>query len=435
MCARIAGRGQLAHAIFGLLVLLTVSAVSLAATACTSPSKPHEPEPPKTVVMNGAQLAAAKARYAAGDPELVGAVGNLTVQADQWLRQGPWTVVDKDQTPPSGDKHDYFSQAPYFWPTAPKTAANPYGCPYVEKDGQRNPDVDKMTDRPEVGKVFEAVYELTLAWYYTAQPAYAQHATDILRAWFVTPATRMNPNLNHAQFIPCQKDGRSIGIIDFSQGFTSLLDATAILDTGAPGWTATDRDGFTAWNKQFLDWLRQGTFGREEAAQKNNHGTFFDMQAAAIALKIGDTTTARNLILDARTTRIDAQLSSDGGQPAELARTRGWHYSTFNLVALTRLAAIGDHLGVDLWHYTGPKGANILKAVDFLIPAATRTTPWVYPDLDPHWYAANDIVQAAADHGDAAARAAVPRLETPPGGNLYPVRPAAEQLDSIATTG
>ncbi|MDW6058628.1 alginate lyase family protein [Streptomyces sp. FXJ1.4098] len=266
---------------------------------------------------------------------------------------GPWTVTDKDQVPPSGDKHDYFSQAPYWWPTQPKTEDNPYGCPYVQKDGQRNPDVDKMTDRPEVGKVFESAYELSLAWYYTGKRGYAEHAAEILRTWFVDPATRMNPSLNHAQFIPCKYDGRSIGIIDFSQGFTSLLDAAAILDTGAPGWSRGDHAGFRTWNKQFLDWLVNSDFGKEESAAENNHGTFADMQIAAIAAAVGDRDLARQVVREARTKRVDAQIAADGTQPGELSRTRSFHYSTFNLVAFTRLAAVGEHVGVDLWHYTG----------------------------------------------------------------------------------
>ncbi|MEU6544839.1 hypothetical protein [Streptomyces sp. NPDC046859] len=38
----------------------------------------------------------------------------------------------------------------------------------------------------------------------------------------------------------------------------------------------------------------------------------------------------------------------------------------------------------------------------------------------------------AADAGDRRARQAVPLLEEPPGGDLWALRPAAEQLDSIA---
>ncbi|ADI05452.1 hypothetical protein SBI_02331 [Streptomyces bingchenggensis BCW-1] len=428
-------RGRIARAAVALSALLAVFAIPAAPSAQGAEPARHPAPVPKTVVLDGPRLAVTKVKLQLGDARLKRTVRDLTAQADQWMNQGPWTVTDKDQVPPSGDKHDYFSQAPYWWPTQPKTEDNPYGCPYVQKDGQRNPDVDKMTDRPEVGKVFESAYELSLAWYYTGKRGYAEHAAEILRTWFVDPATRMNPSLNHAQFIPCKYDGRSIGIIDFSQGFTSLLDAAAILDTGAPGWSRGDHTGFRTWNKQFLDWLVNSDFGKEEGAAENNHGTFFDMQVAAIAAAVGDRDLARQVVREARTKRVDAQIAADGTQPGELSRTRSFHYSTFNLVAFTRLAAVGEHVGVDLWHYTGPDGANLFKAVDVLLPAATGAKPWPYPELDFRAYAASDIVHAAADAGDRRAKAALPALQAPPGGDLWALRPAVEQLDSIATTG
>ena len=54
----------------------------------------------------------------------------------------PPSVMDKGVTPPSGDKHDYMSQAPYWWPDPTK----PDGSPYIRKDGERNPEIDKITD-------------------------------------------------------------------------------------------------------------------------------------------------------------------------------------------------------------------------------------------------------------------------------------------------
>ncbi|KDO07479.1 IS630 family transposase [Amycolatopsis mediterranei] len=111
------------------------------------------------------------------------------------------------------------------------------------------------------------------------------------------------------------------------------------------------------------------------------------------------------------------------------------HYSAFNLVALTRLAQIGKHVGVDLWHYTAPSGATLFGAVDFLIPGATQgQSAWPYPELDFRPYAALDVLHAAADAGDRAARTALPRVPVEPGGDLYPVRPAPEQLDDISTS-
>jgi hypothetical protein len=312
-----------------------------------------------------------KIRLAAGDVPLRRAVEQLKTRANGWLNQGPWTVVDKPRPAPGGDVHDYLSQAPYWWPSQPPTADNPWGCPYVQRDGQRNPEVDTDTDRQDVEKTFDSSYDLSLAWYYTGDRRYAEKAGQILRTWFLDPATRMNPNLTHAQFIPCKYDGRAIGIIDFSQSYTSVLDAIALLETGAPGWTGADRTGMKKWNTDFLGWLTGSDFGSQEAAATNNHGTFFDMQLAGLAYAIGDTSLARQTVLNARTKRIVPQIAADGSQPQELARTRSWHYSTFDLVAYTRLAAIGRNVGVDLWGYRGPDGQSLFKAVDYLLPAAT----------------------------------------------------------------
>lgn len=397
------------------------------------PSAHAAPMAPDTAVLDGARLLRTKARLDQGDPQLRLALGELTTRADNWLDQGPWTVVDKPRPAPGGDLHDYLSQAPYWWPSTTPTTGNPWGCPYVQRDGQRNPEVDSGTDRQDVEKVFDSTYDLSLAWYYTGKRDYSEKAAQVLRTWFLDPATRMNPNLNHAQFIPCKYDGRAMGIIDFSQSYTSVVDALAILGTGAPGWSKTDRTGMSRWNSDFLGWLKNSGFGKEEGAAANNHGTFYDMQLAALAYATGDRALARRTVLDARAKRVDPQIAADGSQPQELTRTRSWHYSTFDLVAYTRLAAIGRHVGVNLWAYQGPHGQGLFKAVDYLLPAATEAAPWPHPELEFHRYAASDVVHAAADAGDEAAQRAAPKLETPPGGDLWELRPAAEQLDS--TTG
>jgi hypothetical protein len=414
----------------------TLAALLLSSTPAGAVSRHHGAPPPirkapHTVVLDGARLRQATIGLHHGDKALRATLADLTTQADGWLTQGPWSVMDKPQTPPGGDRHDYLSQAPYWWPTQPRTADNPWGCPYVQRDGVRNPDVDTITDHDGRGKMFSAVYTLSLAWYYTGKAAYAEHAAEILRTWFTDPATRMNPNLDHGQIIPCKTDGRAIGIIDFSQEFTSVLDATAILDTGAPGWSRTDHADMQSWYSSFTTWLG-GTFAADEANALNNHGTFFDMQLAALQLATGQRDQARKTVLAAEAKRIDPQIAADGSLPQELARTRSYHYTTFDLLALTRLADIGEHVGVHLWSYTSPSGGSIKKAVDFLLPAATGSAPWPYPELEFQRFAASDVVRAAADAGDSKAKAAVPLLETPPGGDLWPLRPAPEQLDPIS---
>jgi hypothetical protein len=154
-----------------------------------------------------------------------------------------------------------------------------------------------------------------------------------------------------------------------------------------------------------------------------------------ISLYLGDRATATTLIGNARANRIAKQIDGTGRQPAELARTRPWHYANFNLQALCRLAEAGRHVGLDLWAYRAPNGASIALAADLLIPAATTgQSAWTFPDLDVFDPSlALDKLHAAADQaGDATARAAVAQVPTPSGGDLWPIVPACwEDLAAI----
>ncbi|KAH7107235.1 chondroitin AC/alginate lyase [Auriculariales sp. MPI-PUGE-AT-0066] len=391
---------------------------------------------PSTVVIDGGRLYALRQRFLAGAAcsKFNSSLASLTADADKWLTKGPWSVLDKGQPAPGGTVNDYYSMAPYYWPTVEPTDDNPLGCPWKEKDGVRNPAVDVGTDRQAIGSVCYSVPSLTFGWYFTNNSDYAIHAGNILRKWFINETTAMNPNLDHGQVITCSNTGRSIGVIDFSQMYTTVLDAVAVLNTGAPGWTSSDAATFKTWNTRFQTWITNSTFGKQETAQTNNHGTFADMQRAAIALFVGDAATAKTILEDARAKRIDVQIASDGTQPMELSRTRSWHYSNFNLVAYARMAAIGykAQVSVDLWNYVGANGQSIKKALNFLLPAASGAANWTYPELNFTRYSAVDVVHAGADAGNGAAQGIVADLPTPPKGDLWWIRPGAEQLDSIA---
>lgn len=382
---------------------------------------------PNTAVIDGVDLAQAKRNLERGDRTLKEALKHLTAQADYWLDKGPWTVTNKTTAPPGGSIHDYASQAPYWWPN-PNTTD---GCPYIQRDGVRNPDVDKYAERTNVNRMFNSSYVLSLAWYYTGKPIYAQKASTILRTWFLDEKTYMAPNLNHAQIIPCANTGRSIGIIDFSQEFTNVVDAVAILNSGAPFWTGADRDGFTKWTNDFLTWLTQSKFGIDEANAKNNHGTFANMQIAALALFVGNKTLAKttsNRIFDI----INSQIAATGFMPQETARTNSWHYSNFNLGALLRWALVAKKVGLDVYKYKGPQGQSVFKAANVMIPAAINgASKWPFQDLTFEGFAGTDNMHAAAQAGLCQARRAVKHLPPPPGGDIFPLRPAPQQLDSI----
>jgi Alginate lyase len=348
----------------------------LGAWSARSANQPPKANPPRIFLSDPADLAKVKARIAAGDGKLAAALAELRAQAAKELKAGPFSIVtnNKPRPAPSGDKHDYVSMAPYFWPDPAKKD----GLPYIRKDGQVNPEREKF-DAPLQGKMARAVHTLALTYYLTGEAAYADHAAKLLRAWYLDEATRMNPNLNFGQFIPGVTDGRGIGIIDTVQ-LIKVVEGVGLLE-GSPAWTRADQAGMEAWFRDYWQWLRTSKNGKEEAAAANNHGSWYDVQVAVYALFVGEKDTVKKVLADCKEKRIARQIEPDGRQPLELKRTKGFDYSRVNLEALFGLATLGDRLGVDLWHFETQDGRGIHKALDWLIPYATGEKKWEYEQL------------------------------------------------------
>ena len=352
--------------------LVALAAAVLLACASSASAKPGAPR----VFLNDPRtLAATRQKIRSGDKSFDAPLRKLEEDARKALGAGPFSVTSKAVAPPSGDRHDYMSQAPYFWPD-PK---RPNGLPYVRRDGERNPEINKITDHREMDGMADAVSTLALAYFLKGEEAYAAKAAALLRAWFLDPATRMNPHLEYGQFIPGVNTGRGIGLIE-TRGLTRVVDAVGLIG-GSKAWSGSDQRGVEDWFDRFLRWMLESRHGRDERAAKNNHGTYYDVQVVSYALFLGKRDLAKRVVEEARAGRIAAQIEPDGKQPLELARTRAWSYSVGNLDGLVTLAELGERLDVDLWRYKTADGRGIRRALEYLYPFAVGGQKWPHRQL------------------------------------------------------
>lgn len=322
-------------------------------------------------------MARVKARIAAKDPALEELAHRIKHDGDQALTAGPFSVTQKRVLPASHDPHDYLSIAPYWWPDPTR----PQGLPYVQRDGERNPDrTSDDTDARRESAMADAVRALALAYFITDDEAYAQRAALLLRTWFLDPTTRMNPKLEFAQAVPGRANGRPQGLID-TVDMIPMLDGVALLSR-SPAWTAADRAGLVAWFEQYLHWLRTSPLGLDEEAATNNHGAWYDVQVCRYALFVGQTEVARQVAERAKKRRIAAQIQPDGNQPEELRRTRSFHYSIYSLSALFDVATMAEPLGVHLFDFVTPDGRSLRKALDALAPYADEHLTWPHAEMD-----------------------------------------------------
>ena len=330
---------------------------------------------PKVLIMDAKRLADIKKKWQEKDVAILRLTDSLLKQANGYLKMNPVSVMDKQVTPVSGNKHDYVSQAPYFWYDSTK----PNGLPYMRKDGVRNPEIYKITDRTYLGNLENATLALSLTWYITGDEKYASKSAELLKTWFLDEKTKMNPHLEYGQAVPGINTGRGIGLIE-TVALTNIADA-AILLQGSKSWTEDDHSSLQKWYIQFLHWMLISKNGNDEHAAKNNHGTWYYAQVIDFSLFTGDKDKAKQLAEESKK-RLDSQLTKEGKQPLELERTNGLGYSTMNLRGWFTVATLAEKTGVNLWTYQTSKSADLQTAFDWLLPYALGEKKWEYQQIN-----------------------------------------------------
>nr|WP_121271967.1 alginate lyase family protein [Pedobacter schmidteae] len=327
-------------------------------------------------LMTGALYALVKVQVNNGtgtDKEVSKALKALILKNAAWaMKQAPVTVTAESSSRSAGGKHDFYSEGDYWWPDP----QNPDG-PYIQKDGMTNPQ-NFVAHRLAMIRFSQIIGALASAYKLTGEEKYVKQAMAHLKAWFINEGTLMNPNLLYAQAIKGRFTGRGIGIIDTIQLMEVAQGVMVMEKVMEKDVLAKTRD----WFAQYLKWLMNHQYGKDEMNAQNNHGTCFTMQVAAFA-KLCKDEALLNFCRDRyKTVLLPNQMAADGSFPRELARTKPYGYSIFNLDAMTTLCQILSTKTDNLWSYKTTDGKSIQKGIEYLYPFVADKSKWpLKPDV------------------------------------------------------
>ena len=297
----------------------------------------------------------------------------VTALAEAALGRDIVTLTAFTATRSPGGRNDYYSEGDYWWPDP----AHP-GGPYIRRDGFSNPDKFDA-HRLAVIRLSLDVPARVAGWKVTGRAEFAARAAAHLKAWFVEPTTRMTPNLEHAQAIIGVNTGRGIGIID-TLHLVEVARAVETLKTADSSlFPDADKAAVTAWFRDYLNWMRTSANGQDERGQTNNHGSAWWLQAVQFARLSDDSAFFAEAADWVKTKIVPQQIAPDGKLPLELARTKPYAYSLFDLEVLCALFHCLAQSGQPLWGFETADGRSLAKAEAFMVPFIRDKKLWPYP--------------------------------------------------------
>jgi hypothetical protein len=296
-------------------------------------------------------------------------VRRLRADADRRMREGPWTVTNDRPRGVDIDPHEYYSEAPYYWPNP----ENPDG-PYLRKDGQANP-ARVAANQAELNAMSDAVLALGVASFLLDNPAYGKRAALVIHTWFLNPKTRMSPDLDFAQSVPGVNNGRGTGVVD-GRFLVRAIQGMEFLEETS-NWDHKDQAGVHKWFEDYLHWLLTSKNAEDERKSGNNHASWWAAQVAAAGSFLGDNRAQQTAFDFFRDHLLPRQILPNGSAPNEEIRARSLRLSSLNLEAFSTICRIAQvHGGSDLWSVRARSGASVTAALDYLSPYLDDPKKW-----------------------------------------------------------
>jgi hypothetical protein len=294
------------------------------------------------------------------------AVRWLQLDAGRRLREGPWSVTFGRPKGVALDPHEYYSESPYWWPDP----AQPGG--YVRRPGQANGE-RFAANRAALDSMSDAVLSLGAAAFLLDDPRYAKHAARIVRAWFVDPKTRMNPDMEHAGLAPPGVPTTTGPAMAEAKPLIWAMQGMAFLAQSGR-WNAKDQAAVRRWFEEYLRWLAQAP-----ANQGSDAAMWRAALQAASAIFVHDDAVRQRVFARYRNRVAPAPPPPPpGGAPPELPGPP----MVNGLEARTMLCRIAQVNGADLWEGPGGRsgrggrGLSLGGAIDSFVAGLQDPRVW-----------------------------------------------------------
>jgi hypothetical protein len=283
----------------------------------------------------------------------------------------PITAVTCPHSP--GTPNDFYSEAEDYWPDP----ANPTG-PFLLRAGA-GPNPEAFTaHRDAIINFSICVPALTAAFVLTSEARYAQQAVVQLRAWFIDPATRMNPSILYAQTILPAKTGRFEGVVE-AVHLAEVFQCIPFL-SNSEALTEADRVALKKWFAEYFEWLNTSRLAGLARDNKSHHGTSWLLQAAAIAhlSQVTDDAPLTTLRHQYKSSSIRAQILANGTFPHELSTPDPYRNTLFNLDMFAGVCVLLSTRFESVWDYELQDGPGMRIVVARLYPFILNRGAWPY---------------------------------------------------------
>jgi hypothetical protein len=252
--------------------------------------------------------------------------------------------------------HDYYTQKPYDW-----SNNMPSPCGSTHCDGIINPLADRGDY--EAAIIFgKTVRTLGIAYAFTEDARYADKAIELINSWCLNPDTYMIPKVFYSQAIE--------QYITFPGAF---YGADLIYDY--PGWDPVEK-------QEFSDWVYDFANDASRLHYTNNWENWRQVFVASAGALLYNQALMDNAFNNFKTD-LTSHIDSSGRMSKELGRTKSLSYSTYALNAMTQVAEIAKHQGVDLYNYAA--GGRFLKtAWDYHARFVISPSSWPYQQISPY---------------------------------------------------